>query len=169
MKTDNTSSFLIRFTQKIYEDESGESNVQWRGKISHVQGGDQTSFSDFDDAIQFMESKLGEMTEASVKDVPKQEKESVISKSFDMWKKMAKTTPKMVMDVIKDPKGQVTQLQEQIQERVNSVGDEISQKIELDDWKVASKADYKSLVSAIQDIAQQVKALNDKVDQLSSK
>ena len=162
---DQTSSFVIRFTQKLYDDSEGNANIQWRGKISHVQGGDQTSFSEFEDAIAFMQAKLSDLTVASVADKSKEEKEGLISKSFDIWKKVAKTTPKIVMDVIKDPKGQVTQIQEQI----SSVGDEISQKIEIDDWKMASKSDFKSMMQAISQMATEISSLNEKIDKLSKK
>jgi hypothetical protein len=42
-KADQTASFMVRFNQKIFE-ENGESKVQWRGKVSHVQGGEDMSF-----------------------------------------------------------------------------------------------------------------------------
>jgi len=40
MPTNNkqTASFMVRFNQSIYED-NGEAEVQWRGKVSHVQDG----------------------------------------------------------------------------------------------------------------------------------
>jgi len=168
MKTDQTSSFVIRFTQKLFDDTEGNTNIQWRGKISHVQGGDQKSFSEFEDAISFMQSKLSEMTVASVElaeDKTKEEKEGLISKSFDIWKKVSKTAPKIMMDVLKDPKGQVSQIQEQI----SHVGDEISQKIEIDDWRMASKSDFKTMMSNISKMAEEISALNKKIDTLSKK
>ena len=48
-KKQETASFMVRFSQKIYDDESGLSNVQWRGKISHVQGGEAKNFVDFEE------------------------------------------------------------------------------------------------------------------------
>ena len=47
-KKDETASFMLRFTQKIFNSESGEPQVQWRGNIRHVQGGEEKRFSDFD-------------------------------------------------------------------------------------------------------------------------
>ncbi|MBT8234053.1 MAG: hypothetical protein HKO66_12375 [Saprospiraceae bacterium] len=163
MKSDNTSSFVIRFTQKIFDDAEGKANIQWRGKISHVQGGDQKSFSEFEDAIAFMQDKLSDLTKASVASKSTEEKEGLLSKSFDIWKKVAKSGPKMVMDVIKDPKGQVSQFQDQI----SQVGDELSQKIELDDWKMASKSDYKSMMQTMEKMAKDISKLSKKIDKLS--
>lgn len=161
--SDQTASFLVRFTQKIYKDEQGESNVQWRGKISHVQGGDQKSFVDFEKALQFIQEKLSELTISSIDDKPKEEREGLLVKSFDIWKKMAKTYPKMVIEAIKDPKAQVSQIQEQI----TQVGEEIGQKIEIDSWRAASKNDYKSMMAAMTAMASQIEQLNEKLDKLS--
>ena len=54
-KQEQTASFLVRFQQRIFE-ENGESEVQWRGKISHVQDGEEQRFSDFNDALSFNRS-----------------------------------------------------------------------------------------------------------------
>jgi len=62
-KTDQTASFMVRFTQQFFE-EDGKSNVQWRGKISHVQGNEEINFTEFKDALTFMQSKLQLLTEA---------------------------------------------------------------------------------------------------------
>ncbi|MFN4147866.1 MAG: hypothetical protein ACK4GN_18745, partial [Runella sp.] len=40
-KKEETASFVLRFTQKIYNNEQGEPQIQWRGSIRHVQGGDE--------------------------------------------------------------------------------------------------------------------------------
>ncbi len=64
-KQGQNASFMVRFNQQIFE-ENGESNVQWRGKISHVQDGDEKRFSDFNDALLFMQNKLAELTEAII-------------------------------------------------------------------------------------------------------
>jgi len=65
-KGDQTASFLLRFTQKIFEDEKGESNVQWRGKVSHVQGNDIKNFSELTDAMDFIQEKLSQLTLSSI-------------------------------------------------------------------------------------------------------
>ena len=165
MKTEQTSSFVIRFTQKIFNDDQGEAQLQWRGKISHVQGGDQESFSDFEEAIQFMQNKLSDLTKENIKDKTTKEKEGLLTKSLDIWKKVARNTPKIVMEAIKDPKAQVTQIQEQI----SHVGDEISERFELDDWKVVTKNDFKQMTDIVQQLSKDVKDLTKKVNKLSKK
>ena len=112
--TGETASFVIRFTQKIYHNEEGEAEIQWRGNIRHVQGGDEKNFSKFDDVVSFLQEKLADLTITALEDKSPEEQKSILSKSFDLWKKMATTGPKMVMETIKDPKKQIAHLQQQI-------------------------------------------------------
>ena len=165
-KTEETASFMVRFTQKIYED-NGEANVQWRGKISHVQGGDQKSFADFDKAMVFMQEKLAELTREATQDKSPEEQDGILNKSFDIWKKMTKVGPKMIIDTIKDPKKQVAHLQDQIQDQISQVSDEISAKVEINQWRAASKSDFNKLMDTIGALSKEVQALNKKVDKLS--
>ncbi len=167
-KADETASFMVRFTQKIYED-NGEPNVQWRGKISHIQGGDQKSFVDFDKAIVFMQEKLAELTREATQDKTPEEQDGILNKSFDIWKKMTKVGPKLIIDTIKDPKKQVAQLQDQIQDQISQVSDEISSKVEIDQWRAASRSDFRKLMDTVNQLSKDVASLNQKVDKLSKK
>ena len=162
-KQNQTSSFVLRFTQKIFKDDNGESNVQWRGKITHVQDDEALNFSEMKDAMAFMQSKLSDLTLSSIDGKSEEEKEGILTKSFDIWKKMATQYPKFVMQAIKDPKTGVTQIQEQI----SQVGDEISQKIELDSYKPATKSDLKTMMDMMETMNKQINALGKKVDKLS--
>lgn len=161
----DTASFLVRFTQKIYDDE-GTSNVQWRGKISHVQGGDATAFTDVADVIEFMQEKLSDLTKQSVEDKTPEEQDGILNRSLDIWKRFSAQAPKMVMDTIKDPKKQVATIQDQL----TQVGDELGQKLEQDTrkWRAASKSDIEEVQQAIADLASQISFLASEVGEIKS-
>jgi len=163
-KTDQTASFMVRFTQNIYE-ENGEAQIQWRGSISHVQGDDKVNFSNFNDAMAFMQQKLTHLTKEATQDKSPEEREGILSKSFNIWKRVAQTGPKMIIDTIKDPKKQVSQIQEQI----SYIGDEISHKVGIDDWRMASKSDFKKMIQTLENLSEDVQQLHQKVDTLSKK
>ncbi len=160
-KTNQTASFMVRFTQNIFE-ENGESNVQWRGRISHVQDGEQLNFANFNDAITFMQQKLTDLTEEATQDKTPEEREGILSKSFNVWKKVAQSGPKMLMETIKDPRKQVSQLQDQI----SHLGDELSNKVGINDWRTASKTDFNKIIDTLENLSAEVKQINEKVDQL---
>jgi len=163
-KQKETTSFVIRFTQKLYQDDQDETQIQWRGNIRHVQGGEEKRFSDFSKAMQFIQTKLADLTLESLEDKPAEEQKGILSKSFDLWKKVALDAPKLVIQTIKDPMAQVEQIQ-------NQVKDVIDQNIEpeINQWRSASKTDFQELMAAVNNIAVEVKDLKKKVDKLSDK
>jgi len=167
-KADQTASFMVRFTQQLFE-EDGESNVQWRGKISYVQGAEEINFTEFKDALSFMQKRLQLLTEAAAAGKPESERAGLVTKSFNIWKRVAQTGPKMIIDTIKDPKKQVSQIQEQIQEQMTVLGDEISTRVGIDDWRNASKNDYKSIITNIEALQNDMKSLHKKIDKLAKK
>ena len=160
---DQTASFMVRFTQKIFEDDKGESQVQWRGKISHVQGGDQTNFTEFSEAINFIKDKLSTLTRAATKDKSIEEQEGILGKSLDIWKKLSTTGAKMAIETIKDPRKGVAQIQEQMAQ----VGEDISQRLEIDEWRGASKSDFKAVMNSLIQLNRNVESLHQKVEDLA--
>ncbi|MEE9371661.1 MAG: hypothetical protein V3V00_01265 [Saprospiraceae bacterium] len=162
MADKNTASFMIRFTQQIFKDESGEENVQWRGKISHVQGGKERNFLALEDALGFMQENLTSLTLSTTSHKTKEEQEGILSKSFDIWKKMAKNAPKMIMETIKDPQGQVANIKEQL----SDVGEEIGQKLEIDSWRTASRSDMHTILSEMKSMSTKIDNLEKKIDKI---
>ena len=61
-KKEETASFVLRLSQKIFENEEGEPHVEWRGNIRHVQSGEETRFTNFEDAQIFVQQTLTDMT-----------------------------------------------------------------------------------------------------------
>lgn len=159
-----TSSFMVRFTQQIYKDDQGSSHVQWRGKISHVQGGESKSFTDFQEVVVFIQEKLAMLTRESIEDKTPEEQEGILMKSFDLWKKWSTTAPKIVLETIKDPKKQVAQIQDQL----SQVSDEIGNKIE-EAWPAATKGDIRQLAASLQDLTDSLAILDKKISDLSKK
>jgi len=167
-KPDQTASFMVRFNQKIFE-EDGEPKVQWRGKISHIQGGEDENFSDFNDALIFMQKKLAELTNEATKDESEENREGILDKSFSMWKTIKEVGPKVIMETIKDPKKQISQIQDQIQGQISHIGDEISEKVQIDQWRNASRADYNKIQESIDELSKELKKLSSKVDSIKKK
>lgn len=167
-KSNQTASFMVRFNQRIFE-EDGESKVQWRGKVSHVQGGDEKSFSDFNDALSFMQKKLAELTNEATKDKTEEQREGILKKSLYMWKTIAQAGPKVIMDTLKDPKKQIAQIQDQIQDQISHLGDEIGEKVHIDEWRNASRSDFKKVKKSITELANEIKKMNAKMDSIIKK
>ena len=54
-KPHNVASFVLRFTQELWQDPQGEPHVRWRGHIRHVQGDEEERFTDFAEAVTFIQ------------------------------------------------------------------------------------------------------------------
>ena len=167
-KKDETASFVLRFTQKVFKNDDGEPQVQWRGNIRHVQGGEEKRFAEFESAVQFMQAKLADLTISAMEDKSPEEQKGILSKSFDLWKRMATEGPKMVMETLKDPKAGVEQLQEQVsqvvQEQREQVEDFVSSKLDPDAWKPATRADLRTLVQSVAKLSDEVAALHKMIE-----
>lgn len=172
-KKEETASFVLRLSQKIFEADGGEHQIEWRGNIRHVQSGDEARFSNFEDAETFVQQKLTSMTMKAVEDKPDDTRKGILAKSFDFWKKVAIVTPKLVMDSIKDPKKQAGHLQDQIQEQIHNISDAIGQKIEdtigtkleLDNILPASKAE---IIEKLDQLTTRLEAIESKIDSIKA-
>jgi hypothetical protein len=172
-KKEETASFVLRFTQKIYQNEADEPQVQWRGHIRHVQSDAEQRFSDMEDAMRFVQAKLADLTMQAVEGKTPEEQKGILAQSFDLWRKMAAETPKLVRESIKDPRKQVANLQEQMQQQLQQVGEVINQRIgetisEVDEWRGASKGDYKNMVRLLEKMSDDIAQLNKKMDGLNA-
>ena len=80
---------------------------------------------------------------------------------------MAVAGPKMVMETLKDPKAGVEHIQEQVsqvvQEQREQVEEFVSNKIDPDAWKPATKADLRTLMESVAKLSDEVAALSRKV------
>jgi predicted nucleic acid-binding Zn-ribbon protein len=167
-KQEQTASFMVRFHQQIFE-EDGESKIQWRGKISHVQDGDEKRFSDFNDALTFMQNKLADLTEEATKYETSAKQENMLNKSLSMWKTIKDVGPKVLRDTLKDPKKQFTHFQDEIQDKINIFGDEISEKVQINEWRNASRSDFNKIQQQIASLSTEIKNLSTKMDTIKKK
>jgi hypothetical protein len=83
------ASFVLRFSQDLWREEGGEPRVRWRGHIRHAQSDAEARFTDFADAVGFMQRQLAERTLESVAgdDAPSQAR--ALSDSFQLWERVA--------------------------------------------------------------------------------
>ncbi len=167
-KQEQNASFMVRFNQQIFE-ENEEAKIQWRGKITHVQDGDEKRFSDFNDALVFMQNKLASLTEEATKYESSEKQESILDKSLSMWKTIKDVGPKVIRDTLKDPKKQLSHLQDEIQDKITIIGDEISEKVQINEWRNASRSDFNKIQNQIESLSTEIKKLSKKMDTLNKK
>ncbi|MCB9135557.1 MAG: hypothetical protein H6636_09025 [Anaerolineales bacterium] len=90
------ASFLLRFTQDMWQDENGEPKVQWRGNIHHVQGDEEIPFTDFTEALLFMQKQLQDLTLQAFPTADAKMQEKMLAESFKLWEQFAANYSKML-------------------------------------------------------------------------
>lgn len=108
------ASFLLRFTQDMWQDENGEPKVQWRGNIHHVQGDEEIPFTDFTEALLFMQKQLQDLTLQAFPTADAKMQEKMLAESFKLWEQFAANYSKMLFQAME----QTIQRSQEIQHQV---------------------------------------------------
>jgi gas vesicle protein len=114
-----------------------------------------------------MQQKLAELTEEATKHETSEKQDSILDKSLSMWKTIKDVGPKVIRDTLKDPKKQFSQFQDEIQEKISNLGEEIGEKVHIDQWRNASRSDFNKIQNQIQDLSSEIKKLTSKIDTLN--
>lgn len=81
------ASFVLRFAQDVWREAGGEPRVRWRGHIRHVQSDAETRFTDFADAVAFIQSELARLTLGSVAGDSAEHQARAMTDSLRLWER----------------------------------------------------------------------------------
>lgn len=156
----DVASFVVRFTQDLWQDDEGEPHVEWRGHIRHIQGDEQVRFTDFAEAVAFIQRYLMQLTQGTLESGPGEkpmDQEKALQESFKLWEKFATSYSDMMFDAME----QTIQQSETVKGQMESTVQE-----SLQAWQPSSKAESGQIIEAIQALQAQVQALTERVDGL---
>jgi len=158
----NVASFMLRFTQDLWQDENGEPRVQWRGRINHVQGDEEIAFTDFAEALAFIQGQLTELTLKAIPGGIGMEQEKVLQESFKLWEQFASSYSNMMFEAMERTIKQSKAIKEQMDEAVEGA---------LKGWKMPApqKEDQGQLLELLKDMHKQIQTLTEKVEKLEKK
>lgn len=159
MKTHNIASFVLRFTQELWQDPEREPHVRWRGHIRHVQGDEEKRFVDFAEALMFIQMYLTQLTMDALTGYGKMSQERILGESFNLWHKVASSYSDMMLQSMEQTLRQSEAFREQV--------DETRQQL----WRMwqipkAQPTNQEELLTMIRELQVQVQSLSYKVDQL---
>ncbi|MBU0490710.1 MAG: hypothetical protein KKA73_07480 [Chloroflexi bacterium] len=161
MKTQrDIASFVLRFTQELWQDPQGEPHIQWRGHIRHVQGDEEARFTEFAEAVAFMQRYLTQLTQGSINALPgggTVDQEKVLQESFKLWEEFAAGYTNAVFEAMDRTIKQSESFRQQMDESVQRA---------LESWQLPAQADPGQVVQALNDLQAQVQALAARVNDL---
>ncbi|MCI0422650.1 MAG: hypothetical protein L0312_26095 [Acidobacteria bacterium] len=148
------ASFVLRMTQDLWQDAQGEPHVQWRGQIRHVQDEDEASFTDFADAVTFIQGHLTKLTLDNLSGGTNMEQEKVLRESFKLWEQFASTYNKMMFEAMEKTIQQSEAIKQQMDQAVER---------SMKTWKLPAAANPAEILAALDKLSAQVEALTEKV------
>lgn len=153
----NVASFVLRFTQEMWRDAQDEPHVQWRGHIRHVQGDEEDRFTDFAEAVAFIQRYLAQLTMKAIAGGQNMNQEKVLQESFKLWEQFASSYTGMMFEAMEQTVKQSQTFKEQI--------DQATQRA-LKAWQFSEQPDQKQVVEALKSLQAQIETLAAKVETL---
>ncbi|MEZ4869636.1 MAG: hypothetical protein R3C14_50390 [Caldilineaceae bacterium] len=112
------ASFMLRFTQDLWQDAEGEPRVEWRGHIRRVQDGEELRFTDVAEAMNFIQDSLLTLTRNAVPKEDKMYQDKAVRESLKLWEKFADSYTTMVVEAMQQTMKQSENFQKQVNEAV---------------------------------------------------
>lgn len=164
-KTHNVASFVLRFTQELWQDTQGEPHVRWRGYIRHVQGDEEERFTDFAEAVIFIQRYLTELTVDSLAgdESVSEEKvfqEKVFKESFKLWEQFASSYSNMMFQAMEQTVKQSETIKEHIDETTKQA---------LNAWQLPGQPNQEKILEALNTLQAQMQAITDRLEKLEER
>jgi hypothetical protein len=150
-------SFVLRFSQNFWQDAQGEPHVQWRGHIRHVQGDEEVRFTDFADAVAFIQHHMIQLTLDTLLGGSKMDQEKVSRESFRLWEQFASGYTNMMFETMERAIKQSEALRKMMNETVEQA---------LKAWQFPVQPNQSQVIEKLDELQAQVRILTDKVESL---
>jgi hypothetical protein len=151
------ASFVLRLTQDFWRDPQGEPHVQWRGHIRHVQGEQEQAFTDFADAIGFIQQHLNRVTLNALPGGTPMEHEKVMRESFKLWQQFAASYSDMMFEAMERTIKQSDAIKHQMDDAIQQ---------SLKAWNLPGAGDQAQVLAALNNLQAQVKGLAERLEKL---
>ena len=120
------ASFTMRFIQQRWKDQEGDPQLHWKGYIRHVQSDDSITFTDFSNALNFIQQHLMELTANATSDASEADQNVYIQESFKLWESFLSNYSSMVFSTMDNAIKQSEAIQAQIEKAARTTMGSIS-------------------------------------------
>ncbi len=149
-KTHNIASFVLRFTQDLWQDMQGKFHVRWRGQIRHVQGDEEERFTDFAEMVTFMQRYLTQLTMDTLSGDKSMSQEKVFQESIKLWEQFASSYSDMMFKAMEQTVKQSESFQEQA----------------VKAWQLPIRPNRDQIIEAFDKLQDQIEKLTNRVEML---
>lgn len=166
-KSHNVASFVLRFTQELWRDVASDPHVRWRGQIRHVQNDVEERFTDFAEAVAFIQRNLTHLTVDTFSGEKNMSQEKVFEESFKLWEQFATSYSQMMVGAMEQTLKQTEVLSQQI----GDIQDKTLQAFGLSGSSAdqpLDQAELSKLMATIFALQTQVVALSERIARLEA-
>lgn len=151
-------SFVLRFVREAGEDEQ----ARWRGIIKHVQSDSETHFTQFAEALEFMQSQVNETIRASFAGTKKMNDENLLLETARLWGEFMPRYTRMMMDSMGEMMGNNPAMAQQMEKTIAAA-------MSLWGLPVKQPAEQGNAAANLDSLTNQVASLTAKLDALETK
>ena len=155
----DVASFMIRFTQDMWRNTAGDPELQFRGRINHVQGDEEITFTDFSEAVRFIQEHLAQLTLDALPGDSKMDQEKALRDSFKLWEEFTNSYSSMMFDAMERTIDQSETIKRQMDEAV---------KESMKTWQPQMKAEEDQIAAALASLSVQIEALAARIENLEA-
>lgn len=158
-------SFVIRFVREVSEDQQ----ARWRGIIKHVQGDTETHFTQFSEALVFMQEHVNELIQATFEDGERLNEEAATVNPFlettRLWGEYMPRYTQLMTDMM----GQAMAgggsaashpMTEQMKQAMGA---------SFKAWGIPTQAEQEKTAATLETMTEQMVALVNKMDELDAR
>ena len=155
-KLHNVASFVLRFTQELWQDTLGEPHVRWRGHIRHVQGDEEERFTDFAEAVTFIQRYLTELTVDSLAGDESARHAKVFRETFKFWQQFASSYSNMMYQAMEQTVRQSETFKDHMDEATKQA---------LNAWQLPGQLNQEKILEALNSLQAQIQTLTDRIEE----
>ncbi len=154
-------SFVLRFVREMGEDQQ----ARWRGIIKHVQGNTETHFSQYSEALEFMQSQVNETIRATFEGSKRMNEENLLLETTRLWGEFMPRYTRIMMDSMNEMMGSNPAMTQQMEKTIAAA---------MSMWGVPTSSPAKDkerppAAATLDTLTEQVSALAAKLDALEAR
>jgi hypothetical protein len=146
-------SFVLRFVREMGEDQQ----ARWRGVIKHVQGNSESQFSQFGEALAFMQLRVNELIETSFTETTRLNEANPFIETARLWGEFMPRYTRLMVDTMDDAMSSGSPLSQQMEKTMAAT---------LSMWGMPTLDEQERAATALETITSQVDQLQAKIEQL---
>ena len=155
----DVASFMIRFTQDMWRNANGDPELQYRGRIRHVQGDEEIDFTDFSEAVRFIQEHLAQLTLEALPGGSKMDQEKALRDGFKLWEEFTTSYTSMMFDAMEQTIDQSEAIKRQMDKAVEE---------SMKTWQPQMSAEEDQIAAALASLSGQIEALAARIENLEA-